>query len=605
MKNTNNPLHDLPHYIKIFQNYLGRSMYYIFALTLISGLIEGVGILMLLPLLTSLTPEGVTSQPVDGVSLFLYDMLSAFNIQESTNAIILIIGLSFFAKGFITFGSLSYIAYLRRQLQIKLKSSLFDYYGKMSLSYYSSRDTGYFINIINEQVTRALQSFYLLAQTSTQVISTIVYIFLAFTVAWRFGLMALFFGLVLAIIFRRLNNYVRRLSRNSAIESGSLSKLLIQTLHAFKYLAATDQSKVIRTPIITSIEKLSDYQMRTGISAGFTQSVREPIAVTLIMFIAYIQLVYFQQSLAPILVSILLFYRGINSILSAQSSWQNTLEAIGSMELVHKEFSTLEKNQEIDKGVYKISTFDKSINFYNVYFKYNSNNVNTIKGLNLKIPVRTSIALVGESGSGKSTIADIITLMHKPQHGRITIDDMPVEDIQLSSWREKIGYVSQESVILNDSIENNICMLQKVCQNDIGIIDRIKKAASQANLVSVIENLPQGYQTLVGDRGLKLSGGQRQRLFIARELYRNPSLLILDEATSALDSKSEAAIQKSIDDLRGQITLIIIAHRISTIQNVDCIYVIEDGRVVEDGNFKDLSSKNGSRFMKFVEMQSI
>jgi ABC-type multidrug transport system fused ATPase/permease subunit len=603
MPTSSNPIRDIPHYLRIFQTYLGKRMYVIFGLSLVAGLAEGVGIVMLLPLLNTLGASSESAQAeLGGVGGFLNEVLAGLGLQDATVAVLLIITAAFVLKGALTFGASGFNAYLRGQLLRELKGRLFDGYSKMNYGYYASRDTGHFINLINEQTTRALQAFNQLTLFATQTINALVYLGLAFLVAWRFGVMALVVGLVLLVLFRTLSNYVRNLSRQTASENGNLAKLLIQTLHAFKYLTATGQTQGLKRSITASIARLTGYQIRTGIASSFTQAVREPIAVVFIMGIVLVQLVYFQQPLAPILVSILLFYRGLNATLSIQGNWQGCLESIGSMELVHTEFANQEKHKEVNGSVV-IGSFNKGIRFEDIHFSYGKNLADVIRGISLDIPVKTSVALVGESGAGKSTIVDLLTLMLKPQKGQVLIDGVPGDQIELASWRKQIGYVSQDTVVFDDTIANNISLWIGDAKNDALLGKRIQEAAKQAHIAHFIETLPDGYDTLVGDRGVRLSGGQRQRLFIARELFRKPNLLILDEATSALDSESERAIQQSFDELKGQITVVIIAHRLSTIRNVDRVYVFDQGKLVEQGEYEELRDSDDSKFGKLVAMQ--
>nr|WP_242477275.1 ATP-binding cassette domain-containing protein [Halochromatium glycolicum] len=394
------------------------------------------------------------------------------------------------------------------------------------------------------------------------------------------------------------------MSRKTATESGHLAKQLIQTLQGFKYLTATGQNTKLGHSINGSIGRLTGYQIRTGIAQAFTGAVREPIAVVFIMAIVLVQLVYLQQPLAPILVSILLFYRGLNAMLAIQGGWQGTLEHIGSIEVVHKEFALQRQHQEPD-GTRQIGPLSQGIRLQNLHYSYDPQQGDVLKDITLEIPVRHSVTFVGESGAGKSTLVDLLTLMLKPRRGQICIDSVPGDAIQLASWRQQIGYVSQETVVFDDSIANNISLWAGDHRQDVLLERRIHEAARQAHIAHFIETLPDGYDTLVGDRGLRLSGGQRQRLFIARELFRRPNLLILDEATSALDSESERAIQKSIDELKEQITVVLIVHRLSTIRNVDQVYVFDQGRLVEQGSYEGLRDCDESRFGKLVAMQAL
>ena len=184
------------------------------------------------------------------------------------------------------------------------------------------------------------------------------------------------------------------------------------------------------------------------------------------------------------------------------------------------------------------------------------------------------------------------------------IDGISANKIKKSSWSSQIGYVSQETLIFDDTIANNISMWKDDIQ-DADVLKKIRDAADQANILDFIDTLEDGFNTKVGDRGILLSGGQKQRIFIARELYRNPNLLILDEATSALDSESEIKIKESIESLNGKITVIIIAHRISTIKNVDKIYIMENGKIIESGKFEELKNNSQSKLSKLAELQLI
>jgi subfamily B ATP-binding cassette protein MsbA len=599
-----NPILDLFKYLKIFEKYLGRKMYYIFLLTLFSGLSESFGIVMLLPLLYNLDSGGIDNVSNLGVPEFLNELTITILKANSVPVVLAIIALAFIIKGILTFGALALKGYFRGQLLGELKGNLFDKYNKMSYQYYISRDTGHFINVINEQVTGSLQSFHHLTVFGILFVQALVYLSMGFIVAWHFGLMALVAGVILIILFRRLNIFVRSLSRKTSNENGHLSKLIIQSLHAHKYLSATALKLRVAVHVKKSINKLVDYEVRSGVAAGFTGAIREPIAVVSILSLLAIQLIFVEKPLVPIMVSVLLFYRGLNSLLGLQASYQAVLVNIGCIELVHQEFSMQEQKKYLNGNIY-MNALQNKIEFCDVSFGYDDRAEKVIKNLNFEIPARSSIAIVGESGAGKSTIIDLITLLLRPSKGEIIIDGVKSNDIELESWRSNIGYVSQDTVIFDDTIANNITLWSDDISKDNFQMKEIIDAAKKANIADFIDTLPEGYDTFVGDRGIRLSGGQKQRLFIARELFRKPSLLILDEATSSLDSESEFKIQKSIDNLKGQVTSIIIAHRFSTIRNVDCIYVIKKGELVESGKFQELLDLPNSNFSRLAKRQKL
>jgi len=599
------PIIELISYAKLFKAYLGNRIYLIFCFSFFASMSEAFGIMMLLPLLESLGEQSQSSnlESTSKINVIFYQFFNFLGIANSTPSIIILITIIFLFKGIVTFAALSFNAYLIGKLLKELKARLFNKYNHMNYSYYASKDTGYFINLINEQPTKALDSFNQLTIFGGQLINTFVLMSIAFFLTWLFGLMALGVGILLLILFMALNSYVRSLSRITAKENGNLNKWLIQSLQGFKYLTATAQMSLLKVNVISSINLLAKNQIKTGIAAAFTQSVREPIAVIFIMLVVFIQLIVFDAKIEPLLVSIVLFYRALNSTLAVQSAFQGTFQHIGSMELVNDEFIAQEKNQ-IRDGSRIVNNFNHLIDFNNVSFKYSEKSFE-LKNINLKIPSKKSIALVGESGSGKSTLVDLVTLMHVPQNGTIFIDGEDALEINKNSWRQQIGYVSQETVIFDDSIGNNICMWKGDFNKDKELLNKIKDVASKANILDFIESQKDGFNTLVGDRGVLLSGGQKQRLFIARELLREPSLLILDEATSALDSESEKKIQESIDRLKGEVTVIVIAHRLSTIKNVDLICVIENGSLIESGTYESLIKNSNSKFKTMIDLQSL
>ena len=317
-----------------------------------------------------------------------------------------------------------------------------------------------------------------------------------------------------------------------------------------------------------------------------------------------IQLYVFGQPIVVLLVAVLASQRTLNATLSMQHNWLLALTHIGGVEAVHNEFMMQERHRDAGGGQ-PVGDFANGIELRHVDFSYGENQGASLRDISLGIPSRHSAALIGPSGAGKSTIVDLITLDLKPTSGQVLIEGVPGEHVQLSSWRRKIGYVPQTPPVFDDTIANNICMWAGDPLGDRGLQERIRIAASKAQLDHFVQGLPEGYQTQVGDRGMRLSGGQRQRLCIARELFREPQLLILDEATSALDSESEHLIQQSIRDLQGRISVLIVAHRLSTIRYVDQIHVIDAGRVVEQGSYQELIQSEGSRFRELAVRQGL
>jgi ABC-type multidrug transport system fused ATPase/permease subunit len=230
-----------------------------------------------------------------------------------------------------------------------------------------------------------------------------------------------------------------------------------------------------------------------------------------------------------------------------------------------------------------VSDIKKEISFEDVSFKYDGSEDYALKNFSIRIPAGNVVALVGYSGAGKSTTADLLARFYIPQNGCVRVDGNDLKDINKDSWRSILGIVSQEVILFNDTITANISY-----GDDNPDLTRIYDAAKAAYALDFIENMPDGFNTEVGDRGIRLSGGERQRIAIARAIYRNPRVLILDEATSSLDSHSERLVQNAIDNLVQGRTVLVIAHRLSTVQRSDSIIVIDKGKKICEGTHNEL-----------------
>jgi subfamily B ATP-binding cassette protein MsbA len=267
-------------------------------------------------------------------------------------------------------------------------------------------------------------------------------------------------------------------------------------------------------------------------------------------------------------------------------------EAYTSLQEIRAAFERIEKvlhTKKEETGEIEIKDFKKGIRFENVSFAYSPNNAPVLKDINLEIKSGKIIAIVGPSGAGKTTLADLIPRFYNPTEGSIKIDGIDIKNIELKSLRKLIGIVSQDIILFNDTVRENIAF-----GNQEATFDDIKKAAEMAYANEFIEKLPDGYDTVIGERGLTLSGGQRQRIAIARAILKNPPILILDEATSSLDSVSEALVQKALERLMKNRTTIVIAHRLSTVKNADRTAVLEDGEISDIGTHEQLITKNST-----------
>lgn len=612
---------EIVEYFKIFKKYLGFRMYIVFFLTGLAASTEVFGIALLLPLIEMVDSE--IAGETTAVTEVLQTILAFLGIEDSMVGVLLFISIVFTVKGLIKFAESGYQSVLAATLQKEIKGEMFSYYSRMNYIYYTSQNTGHFVNVIVTQINKLIKAFNNYKLFLSEIIMMFSYLFFAFLISWQFATMAAVAGAIILMLFTSLNRYMKKLSRKQSAELSILNKIIVQTLQSFKYVSATAQFGHLREGVMASISKLTRYSRNSGLANAFTASIKEPISVFVLIMIIIIQVGVFDAPLGPILVSLILINRAMSHIISIQNHWQQTLFTVGGIEMVEREFDLVDKAQE-PSGDVKLKPFHDKLELRHVSFSYNRDEEKyqelagqieieekdkrdhevIIKDLSLVVEASKTIALVGESGAGKSTLVDLMTLLLRPQSGEVFIDGVPHYDIDVNSWRKQIGFVSQDTVVFDDTIANNICMWKGGYRNDPELREQIEEAAERAFVSQFVDLLPHGYDTLVGDRGVRLSGGQKQRLFIARELFKNPRFLILDEATSALDSESELYIKDSIDSLQGQTTMVIIAHRLSTIRNADHIYVMDKGRIVEHGSYEELIQSK-KMFRKMVELQTL
>ena len=578
-------------------------MYLVFVLTTLMAFTQGLGFTMLLPLLR-VSQSTTNPEELSGAEQVLYDILAWMNIADSLVGVLLVIVIIFLTKGGLKFAQSSYVGYLQADLLKKLKTGFFSAYNGMEYRYFIKQNAGHFINVINAQVDRFFRAFRRFANALTKGISAVSFFAFAFMVSWKFALMVVVFGAGLLALFQFLNVYVRTLSRRVSSEMSRLNKFLVQSLQGFKYIVSTKQAPHLEKKVDDSVRKLTDDIFRQQMAGALTASVREPISVLVVTVVVLVQAIVFEAPLAPIFVAILLFHKGMQSIMALQDRWQRVMDQIGSVEVVDDEMKRIQQHQE-PGGSHQLGPLSRDIEFQNVCFAYDEEDGDVLHDVNITVPANKTVALVGESGAGKSTLVDMMTLMLKPRVGEVLIDSVPHDEVDLDSWRTQIGYVSQETVVFDDTVANNISLWQGDIDEDPALRERVIHAAERAHAHHFIQDLPEGYQTVVGDRGVRLSGGQRQRLFVARELFKQPNLLLLDEATSDLDTASEQHIQDSIDALKGEVTAVIIAHRLSTVKNADRVYVLDEGRVIEQGTYHELRSRENGEFREMVEMQSL
>jgi ATP-binding cassette subfamily C protein len=302
-----------------------------------------------------------------------------------------------------------------------------------------------------------------------------------------------------------------------------------------------------------------------------------------------------------LLVLVFIFSRLLPKFRQMQQSYHQILHALPAFEAASEMQMLLEQDQESPppKEYYGVS-LKEAIQFRRVSFKYDkTKNTYAANGIDLRIPARRMTAIVGPSGAGKSTLADLMMGLLLPDKGRVLIDTLPLSGEHLHAWRRSVGYVPQENFLFHDTIRINLQWAKSDATES-----EINRALDSAAALDFVSALPEGLDTIVGDRGVRLSGGERQRVALARALLRNPTLLLLDEATSSLDSENERRIQQAVERLHGDITVVVIAHRLTTVSRADQVVLLDGGKVVETGTWEDLINQPKGRIRAMTEGHS-
>jgi len=558
---------------------------------------EAFGITLFLPFLAQME---VARAGEDAMSRLIARMFGAAGVEQSATSVMLIIIAVFLAKGCLAFSVMVYQAYINSRLFQSLRMTLAGALASTDYQFALQRNTGYFTNVMTLEVARAVTFFSIYLTVLSYLINLTVFLGISFLVNSRFTTIAIVFGAVVLFGFGFIAGQARRYSRRISAENARVQTLVIETVQAFKYLASTAGFGPLLRRLAVANQGLVGLELRMNAVSSVIHGFSESIVITGMMALVYYEVVFSGRAMSSILVPIMLFYRSMMAITGVQKNWQNLSTSTGSIETVLGAITDLELHRETH-GVQPFSTLTQGIELRNVSFAYAERPI--LRNLNLRIPSHAIVGIVGESGVGKSTLVDLITGTIKPTSGAVLVDGMDLRQIDPAAWRRRIGYVTQDGVLFDDTVAQNISLW--TLDEEGRAMAGVEQSARNARCETFIAAQPEGYGALIGDRGVRLSGGQRQRLSIARELYKRPDLLILDEATSALDTELERDIQGSIDALQGVATVIIIAHRLSTVRGCDRIFVLDDGRLVEEGSFRDLLDREGSIFARMCGLQSV
>jgi subfamily B ATP-binding cassette protein MsbA len=509
--------------------------------------------------------------------------------QETLKVLCLTIMVVFLTKNVFLYLKNISMTVVQYHLITEMRNRLYEHFNSLSLSYFNQNKSGELTSIMINDVSnlrRALgTSFH---QIIVEPINLLAFIFLLFIISWKLALLSLIILPIAGFTILVIGRSIRRKSKRTAAMIAGITNIITETLSSIRVVKAFAMEEYEVQRFFKETRQYFQLIFRRAKLRLLASPITETLGVmigVLLLWVGGIE-VLSGKGLTPedFLRFILLLFAMMDPLRKLSKVNVELQAGAASAERI---FVILDTAPTIvnKQNAETIDTFEEKISFNNVSFRYESDDT-VLQDISFEIEKGSVVALVGSSGAGKSTLADLIPRFYDVNQGSITIDEQNIQNITLNSLRSMMGIVTQETILFNDSIRANIAYGQKIINDE-----QVLAASKAANALEFINELPEGIDTVIGEKGVKLSGGQRQRLAIARAIMKNPPILILDEATSALDTESERLVQQALETLMADRTVLVIAHRLSTVTNADKIIVLDKGEIKEMGTHNELMEK--------------
>jgi len=551
--------------------YPGRSAVMI-GCFLVSGLAEGLSVLTLLPVLQLAIPGDITGDSL--ILRIITTILATVGLQPTLPAFLFLIVAGISLKSSLLWLAMKQagytIAYVTSDLRLNLIRALMS----ARWSYFVSQPSGSFANAISSEAMRAATAYHHASFLIAGIIQVIIYSLAAAMVSWKITLVALVSALVFIYGLKGLVKMSRVAGAIQTELMKSMISRLTDVLYGIKPIKAMAQEQFVQPLLEAETSDLNKAQQRQVIASESLKAFYEPLVTVMIAIGLYISIKFGSQQFSAILILVFLFNRLLSRIHVCQSYYQELALSESALWSLQDSINRAEAEREDTNGEREPPPLEIGIMFDTVNFSYGDRDI--LKGITMFIPAGNFVVITGSSGAGKTTIADLVAGLFMPQSGFISIDNVPLKQINLLLWRKMIGYVPQEMFLLHNSVYHNVTF------GDDTITRRdVEDALRDAGIWDFVSSLPSGMDTLMGERGAKLSGGQRQRIAIARAIVRKPKLLILDEITTALDPETEAEICDTLRRLRGRVTIIGISHQPAIIKVADLLYHLNNGHIYD------------------------
>jgi ATP-binding cassette, subfamily B, bacterial MsbA len=531
---------------------------------------------------------------------YLYYYITLLDKKNALILVIILIIFTFLFKNLFNYLASFNMMHLQNNVLKDMRIQLFQKIISLPIGFYSEQRKGDVMSRMLGDVGQFQNTFFVVLELIVREPLTILFTIIAmFNISVKLTLFVFVFIPISGFIISRLGKNLKSKSNKAQAESGYFISILEETLGGMKVVKSYNAEKTFTQKFSDSIMRMVKLSNSIGNKNNLASPLSEFLGIVTIAILLWYggKMVLVDKTLegAVFIVYMALAY---NILTPAKAISKASYQVKAGMAAAERVLSILEHENPITSKIdaIKKDTFNDVITLNNINFRYEDENV--LKDFTLNVKKGQTVALVGQSGSGKSTIANLLTRFYDVNEGQISIDGIDIKDMKLDSLRGLMGLVTQDSILFNDSIKNNI-LIGKEDATDEEVIEALKIA----NAFEFVNDLPNGIYTSIGDAGNKLSGGQKQRLSIARAVLKNPPIMILDEATSALDTESEKFVQVALENMMQNRTSIVIAHRLSTIQKADLIVVMKKGRIVEQGKHDELVALNGT-YNNLVTMQS-
>lgn len=556
---------------------------------LLAGVAEGIGLSALLPLISVAIGSQAGAEPGasashSGLERVVTEYLSALGLTPSIGVLLVVIVIAIVLKSGLVLLAKKQVGYTVAGVATDLRLTLLRALLVARWEYFLRQPIGALANSMATEAVRSAKAYLHGASMSAIIVEALVYTGVALLISWKATLVALAIGLILAYLLKRLVGKARRAGVRQTELLKSLLAHLTDTLLSIKSLKAMARESRADALLVKKANRLNRALQKQVLSKEVLKAVQEPLFVSFLAIGLYVVSVFLSFPLATVMVLVFLLSRIVKRVNKVQQEYQEMVILESAYWSLLDTIREAERAREPELGS-KVPSLNHAIRLERVSFTYDEERV--LRETSLSFPAGLFTAIVGSSGVGKTTVADLVTGLIRPQQGEVWIDDLPLQEVDVMSWRKMIGYVPQETLLLHDSVLINVTL----GDHDLTAADA-EHALRAAGVWQFVEEMPEGIYSTVGERGGMLSGGQRQRIAIARALVHNPKLLILDEPTSALDQESESAICETLQQLSGRYTILAISHRSALTKAADQAYHLENGKafLMEDQELADVHS---------------